>query len=68
MKKDSLVASRSSFSKLSSLKFKLNWLLVNDSIKQIFMVLLKGTLVNNKIMSRLAMKKTEICSKFSAAK
>ena len=68
MKNDSFVASRRSFSKLARSRFENIAFLSNDSLKQIFMVSSKGMLVNNEVMSRLAIKQSEFCCRISLAK
>ena len=59
MKNDSFVTSRRSFSKLARSEFETNYFLSNESFKQIFMVLSRRMLVNNEVMSRLAIKQSE---------
>ena len=68
MKNDSFVASRRSFSKLAKSRFKTHCLLSNDSFKQMFMVSSGGILVNNEVMSRLAIKQSQFCCSISLAK
>ena len=68
MKNDSFVASRRSFSKLTRSRLETHCCLSNDSFKQMFMVSSRGMLVNNEVMSRLAIKQSEFCCSISLAK
>ena len=68
MKNDSFVASRRSFSKLTRSRLETHCCLSNDSFKQMFMVSSRGMLVNNEVMSRLAIRQSEFCCSISLVK
>ena len=68
MKNDSFVASCRSFSKLVRSRFETYCFLSNNSFEQMFMVSSRGMLVNNEVMSRLAIKQSEFCCSISLAK
>ena len=57
-----------SFSKLSWSRFETHCFLLNDSFKQIFVVFPRGILVNNEVVSRLAIKQSGFCWRISLAK
>ena len=59
MKNDSFVANRRSFSKLARSRFETYCFLSNNSFEQMLMVSSRGMLVNNEVMSRLAIKQSE---------
>ena len=61
MKNDYLVESCRTFLKLSRSRVETHCVLSSDSIKQIFMISLRGMLVKNEVMSRLAIKQSEFC-------
>ena len=68
MKNDSFVASRRSFSKLARSRFETYCFFSNNSLAEMFMVSCRGMLVNNEVMSRLAIKQSEFCCSISLAK
>ena len=68
MKNDSFAATLRSFSKLARSRFEAHCFLPNDLFKQMFMVSSRGMLVNNEVVSRLAIKQSEFCCSISLAK
>ena len=68
MKNDYFVESCRTFLKLSRSRVETHGVLSSDSIKQIFMNSLRGMLVKNEVMSRLAIKQSEFCRIISLAK
>ena len=68
MKNGSFVASHRCFSKVIQSRFETHYFLSNDSFEQIFIVSSRGMLVNNEVMSRLAINQSEFCCSNSLAK
>ena len=68
MKNDSFVASYKSFSKPVRSRFETYFFLSNNSFEKIFLVLSRGMLVNNEVMSWLAIKQSEFCCSIYLAK
>ena len=68
MKNNSFVARHRSFSKLFWSRFQTHYFLSNDPFKQILMVSSRGMLVNNEIISRLAIKQLKFCWRIPLAK
>ena len=68
MKNYSFAGSHRRFSKLTRSRLETHCCLSNDSFKEMFMVSSRGMLVNNELMSRLAIKQSEFCFSISLAK
>ena len=61
IKNEKLLESHTKLLKLSQSRSETNWLLANDSFKQIFMVLSRQILMNNEVLLRLRINESEFC-------